>query len=97
MVIDDSFPRSPNDGLVVLVDWGMGSATPPYLFLHAMWNPTIRWRNKEFRLKWGGVAEPIPQSTRTTKPSLGLLGKESSITIFFPQEDDLSLPLKVKL
>jgi hypothetical protein len=43
------------------------------------------------------MAETIAQSPRTTKPSLGLLGKESSITTFFPREDGLSLPLKVKL
>ena len=28
----------------------------PVLFFSAQWNPAIRWRTKEFKLKWGGVA-----------------------------------------
>lgn len=67
--------KLPFNKLEFLVMWLFREAAAPYLFLHAMWNPTIRWRNKEFRLKWGGVAEPIPQSTRITKSSGGLMAK----------------------
>ena len=31
----------------------------PYLFLHALLHPAIRWRTHEFRLQWGGRAEPV--------------------------------------
>ena len=31
----------------------------PYLFLHALLHPSIRWRTHEFRLQWGGRAEPV--------------------------------------
>ena len=31
----------------------------PYLFLHALSHPSIRWRDHEFRLQWGGRAEPV--------------------------------------
>ena len=29
----------------------------PYLFLSALFHPSIRWRSQEFRLHWGGKAE----------------------------------------
>ena len=46
----------------------------PYIFLHALCNPAIRWRNLEFRLRWGGVAEaimisPTPPPTTDTADS----------------------------
>ena len=31
----------------------------PYLFLNALLHPSIRWRSQEFRLQWGGKAEPV--------------------------------------
>jgi ceramide glucosyltransferase len=39
--------------------WLFREAGAPYLFLHALWNPAIRWRNCEFRLRWGGKAEAV--------------------------------------
>jgi ceramide glucosyltransferase len=39
--------------------WLFREAGAPYLFLHALWNPAIRWRNGEFRLRWGGKAEAV--------------------------------------
>ena len=31
----------------------------PYIFIHSLCNPGIRWRNLEFRLQWGGKAEVV--------------------------------------
>ena len=41
----------------------------PYLFLHALSHPSIRWRTHEFRLQWGGRAEPV----------LGVVKKEKEV------------------
>ena len=31
----------------------------PYLLLAAHLNPTIRWKTRSFRLRWGGKADPV--------------------------------------
>ena len=41
----------------------------PYLFLHALSHPSIRWRTHEFRLQWGGRVEPV----------LGVVKKEKEV------------------
>lgn len=46
------------------VMWLFRELSAPYLFLAAQWNPRIRWRTKEFRLKWGGMAESIESKVR---------------------------------
>lgn len=43
-----------------VVGWLMRECTGPYLFLNALWNPAIRWRERVFRLAWGGIAYEIP-------------------------------------
>lgn len=48
-----------------LVMWLFRECGAPYLFLHALSHPSIRWRSLQFRLKWGGKAEEV-QSTRNT-------------------------------
>ena len=45
--------------------WLFREVCAPYIMAHAVCNPAIRWRNLEYRLKWGGVAvaaniKPIP-------------------------------------
>lgn len=40
-----------------VVGWLFRELTGPYLFANALWDPTIRWRTRTFRLRWGGVAE----------------------------------------
>merc|ERR1712209_172760 len=42
-----------------LVMWLFRECGAPYLFLHALLHPAIRWRTHEFRLQWGGRAEPV--------------------------------------
>lgn len=42
-----------------LVTWLFREVSSPYLLLAAHLNPTIRWKTRSFRLRWGGKAEPI--------------------------------------
>jgi len=46
-----------------LVMWLFRECGAPYLFLHAISHPSIRWRTMEFRLNWGGKAELVPVRT----------------------------------
>jgi len=39
--------------------WLFRECSSPYLYLHALWDPAIRWRERTYRLKWGGVAEEL--------------------------------------
>ncbi|KAH8309383.1 ceramide glucosyltransferase [Drosophila kikkawai] len=39
-----------------VIGWLFRELTGPYLFLHALWNPAIRWRTRTYKLHWGGVA-----------------------------------------
>ncbi len=42
-----------------------------YLFFNAQRDPIIRWRSREFKLKWGGEAESVEKATgEKTKLSL---------------------------
>ena len=56
----------------------------PYLFLHAILHPDVRWREQQFRLKWGGKAEP----------KLNVINKNPSLvsptTIQFSKPEDHS-------
>ncbi|KAF6206334.1 hypothetical protein GE061_017566 [Apolygus lucorum] len=40
-----------------LQGWFFREACSPYQFLKALFNPTIKWRSRTYKLKWGGVAE----------------------------------------
>lgn len=42
-----------------VVGWVFREFSGPYLFLHALWNPAIRWRARVYKLAWGGVAYEI--------------------------------------
>lgn len=42
-----------------VVGWLLREWTGPYLFLNALWDPAIRWRERIFRLAWGGIAYEI--------------------------------------
>lgn len=46
-----------------VIGWLLRECTGPYLFFNALWNPAIRWREREFRLAWGGVAHEITDDT----------------------------------
>lgn len=42
-----------------VVAWTFRECGAFYLFLHALWNPTIRWRAGLYRLRWGGAVEVV--------------------------------------
>lgn len=48
-----------------VIGWFFRELSGPYLFLHALWNPAIRWRTRTFKLHWGGVAYELPLNTST--------------------------------
>jgi len=50
-----SFSASP-----LQVTWLFRELSAPVLFARAQWSPLIRWRSRQFRLKWGGQAEGLP-------------------------------------
>ncbi|KAH8405593.1 hypothetical protein KR215_003802, partial [Drosophila sulfurigaster] len=43
-----------------VIGWFFRELSGPYLFLHALWNPAIRWRTRTFKLHWGGIAYELP-------------------------------------
>lgn len=45
-----------------VIGWLFRELSGPYLFLHALWNPAIRWRTRTYKLQWGGVAYELPDS-----------------------------------
>ena len=47
-----------------LVMWMFRECGAPYLFLHSILNPDVRWRKQQFRLRWGGKAEPAVMRTK---------------------------------
>jgi len=67
-----------------LVMWMFRECAAPYLFLHAILHPDVRWREQQFRLKWGGKAEP----------KLNVINKNPSLvspaTIQFSKAEDHS-------
>lgn len=42
-----------------VIGWLFRECSGPYLFLLALFDPAIRWRNRIFKLSWGGVAQEI--------------------------------------
>lgn len=42
-----------------VVGWLFREFSGPYLFLHALWNPAIRWRERVYKLAWGGIAHEL--------------------------------------
>ena len=41
------------------VMWIYREISAPILFFRAQFEPNIKWRTKYFRLKWGGLVEPL--------------------------------------
>lgn len=39
-----------------IVGWLFRECSGPYLFLHALCNPSIKWRTRIYKLAWGGIA-----------------------------------------
>lgn len=39
-----------------VIGWIFRETTGPYLFLVSLWNPIINWRERNYRLAWGGLA-----------------------------------------
>ncbi|CAH1153561.1 unnamed protein product [Phaedon cochleariae] len=42
-----------------IIGWLFRECSGPYLFLLAVVHPEIRWRNRIFRLTWGGIAQEV--------------------------------------
>jgi ceramide glucosyltransferase len=42
-----------------VIGWLFRECIGPYLFLCALLDPTIQWRSRTFRLRWGGIAEEV--------------------------------------
>lgn len=42
-----------------VVAWTFRECGALYLFFHALWDPTIRWRTGLYRLRWGGTVEVV--------------------------------------
>ncbi|XP_022915093.1 ceramide glucosyltransferase [Onthophagus taurus] len=42
-----------------VVAWLFRECSGPYLFLHAIFDPEIKWRSRIYKLAWGGVAQEI--------------------------------------
>jgi len=54
VVQNGSLPFSKFD---FVIGWLFRGISGPYLFLNAVYDPTIRWRSRTYRLRWGGIAE----------------------------------------
>nr|CAD7571618.1 unnamed protein product [Timema californicum] len=48
-----------------VVGWLFRECSSLYLFLVALWNPSIRWRARTYKLRWGGVAEEMKPKKAT--------------------------------
>nr|XP_027219244.1 ceramide glucosyltransferase-like [Penaeus vannamei] len=42
-----------------VISWLFREISAIFIFVHAVWNPVISWRHKSFKLRWGGIAEPV--------------------------------------
>ena len=76
--------------IMLQVMWMFREVGAPYLFLHALLNPAIRWRTLEFKLKWGGKAEAIPARTNSN-----IIIKDPATIKFSKPEELCALPLHV--
>lgn len=47
-----------------VVGWLFRECSSPYLFLHALWDPAIKWRSRIYKLAWGGLAQELKPRTR---------------------------------
>ena len=59
-----------------LVTWLFREVSSPYLLLAAHFNPTIRWKTRSFRLRWGGKAEPVGEIVHVDDAAMTLKEKE---------------------
>ena len=68
-----------------VVMWLFRECCAPYLFVHALCHPSIRWRTLEFRLSWGGRATAVQgrqskdQEAEDPAPSTIQLGKPGEL------------------
>lgn len=42
-----------------IIGWLFRECSGPYLFLHALFDPPIKWRNRVFKLAWGGIVQEL--------------------------------------
>lgn len=47
-----------------MIGWLFREISGPYLLLNALWNPSIRWRTRIYKLAWGGIAQELTSKTK---------------------------------
>ena len=67
-----------------VVAWLYRESICVYLFLKAACNPTVKWRNGKYRLKWGGLAEFVPDATHDADATTTTKDKSSSKLLKVP-------------
>lgn len=60
--------KLPFNKLDYVLAWFYRESICYYLFLKAASNPTVRWREGKYRLKWGGTAEEIEDDSKPSIP-----------------------------
>lgn len=60
--------KLPFNKLDYVLSWLYRETICYYLFLKAASNPTVRWRDGKYRLKWGGLAEEINDDSKPKVP-----------------------------
>ncbi len=70
--------RLPFSKFHFLVAWLYRESICFYLFLKAAWDPTVKWRNGRYRLRWGGYAEEIIDKNKEIEMSEKNLGNVES-------------------
>lgn len=47
-----------------IIGWFIREIIGPYLFLLAVFDPRIKWRDRVFRLSWGGLAQEVNKARK---------------------------------
>lgn len=50
--------------------WLFRETSAPFLFCHSIFSPTISWRDRTYRLQWGGKVEEILPKVKLWAPSI---------------------------
>lgn len=48
-----------------VIGWLFREFCGPFLFLHALWNPAVRWGGRSYQLEWGGIAHEMEPQSKT--------------------------------
>lgn len=47
-----------------VIGWLLRELSGPYLFISSLWNPSIKWRTRLYKLDWGGVAYELSSNEK---------------------------------